>query len=124
MKNTIAILGATAVILGALGAHTLESLLSDNALASYRTAANYHLMHSIALLATLGLKNVKRTQWLFILGILFFSGSIYLLALDDLFGISLSFLGPITPLGGLFFIAGWLSLLSNQVSNGTNVDKS
>lgn len=124
MKNTIALLGASAVILGALGAHALDGVLTESALASYKTGANYHLMHSIALLATLGLNNTKRTQWLFTLGILFFSGSIYLLTLDELMGVSLGFLGPITPIGGLFFIAGWLSLLSNQVSNVTNVDKS
>lgn len=119
-----ALLGASSVIIGALGAHALDGVLTESALASYKTASNYHLMHSIALLATLGLHNARRTQWLFTLGIVFFSGSIYLLTLDELMGVSLSFLGPITPIGGLFFIAGWLSLLSNQVSNGTNVDKS
>lgn len=112
------------MILGALGAHALDGVLTESSLASYKTAATYHLMHSIALLATLGLRNAKHTQWLFTLGIVFFSGSIYLLTLDELMGVSLSFLGPITPIGGLLFIAGWLSLLSNQVSNGTNVDKS
>ncbi len=120
MKNTIAILGALAVALGALGAHALKDVLDASSLSSYKTAVLYHLFHSIALLALTRGKYKRITAQLWLWGIVLFSGSIYLLATDELMEITLSFLGPITPLGGLLLIGGWLSLLG---SNETNVDK-
>jgi uncharacterized membrane protein YgdD (TMEM256/DUF423 family) len=107
-----ALLGALGVILGALGAHGLEGRLSSDQLESWNTAVRYHLLHSVALLA-LALfgaasgRSIQLPGWLFSLGILLFSGSIYLLAMTGQ-----RWLGPVTPVGGLLFIAGWLSLLS------------
>lgn len=120
MKNTIAILGALAVALGALGAHALKDVLDPSSLASYKTAVLYHLFHTIALLALTRGSYKKLTAQLWMGGIALFSGSIYLLATDELLGLSFSFLGPITPIGGVLLIGGWLSLLG---SNETNVDK-
>ncbi len=107
-------IGAAAVVFGALGAHALKEQLDLNSLNSFNTAVRYQMWHVLALLA-LGImaENVKNSIWIFrlwILGIIFFSGSIYLLTLDELMGINLSFLGPITPLGGLALIAGWVAL--------------
>jgi uncharacterized membrane protein YgdD (TMEM256/DUF423 family) len=120
MKKTIAILGALAVALGALGAHALKDVLEATSLASYKTAVLYHLLHSIALLALTRGDYKRITAQLWLWGILLFSGSIYLLATDELLGMTLSFLGPITPVGGVLLIGGWLSLLG---SNETKVDK-
>jgi len=106
-----ALLGALGVILGAFGAHGLQARLSTEQLESWDTAVRYHLLHSVALL-TLALfaaesgRSIQLPGWLFSLGILFFSGSIYLLVLTGQ-----RWLGPVTPLGGLCLIAGWLSLV-------------
>jgi uncharacterized membrane protein YgdD (TMEM256/DUF423 family) len=103
--------GFSAVALGALGAHALRATLTERQmLGSWQTAASYHLAHSIAALALLLLAQQTPTQaallrrisaaWL--IGCLLFSGSIYGLALGGP-----RLLGPITPLGGLAFLAGW-----------------
>lgn len=110
MKRIAAIFGGFAVILGALGAHALEDLLDATAMESFRTATMYQLFHAIALVA---LPNDSKFIWTvrcWVTGILLFSGSIYLLVFDELMDMNLSFIGPITPLGGLFLIAGWVSL--------------
>ena len=105
------LLGAAGVVLGAFGAHGLEQRVGAERLASWSTAVDYHLIHALALLA-LGLfaaatgRPVTPPAALFTAGILLFSGSIYALVLGGP-----SWLGPVTPLGGLCFVAGWLSLL-------------
>jgi uncharacterized membrane protein YgdD (TMEM256/DUF423 family) len=108
----------TAVVLGAFGAHGLKDRIATEQLQSFETGVRYQLFHAIALLF-LGLLSdrlqvpaLRYVSYLFILGILLFSGSIYLLATRDLIGIG-SFknvLGPVTPLGGLSMIAGWCML--------------
>lgn len=108
-----------AVILGAFGAHGLANQLEEKQLTTYQTGVDYQFIHSIALLITgvisqhFNSKRLLSAGWLFILGVFCFSGSLYLLACRDLIGLSASFvkiIGPVTPLGGLFFIGGWLML--------------
>ncbi|KUI66117.1 hypothetical protein VM1G_01380 [Cytospora mali] len=100
-----AIYGAAAVCLGAFGAHGLKNRVSDPAkIASWNTAAQYHLAHSIALLIA---RDNPVAAGLFTAGMTMFSGSIYALILDPA---RFRFLGPVTPLGGLCLIGGWLSL--------------
>jgi len=107
-----ALLGALGVTLGAFGAHGLQTRLSAEELESWNTAVRYHLIHSVALLA-LALfalesgRSIQLPAWLFCLGIVLFSGSIYLLVLTGQ-----RWLGPVTPLGGLCLIVGWLALVS------------
>ena len=107
-----AIYGAVAVIAGAFGAHGLKSMLTPEQLVSWNTAAHYHLMHSVALLA-LGLyaattgRSVTLPATLFAVGVLLFSGSIYGLLLT-----SQRWLGPVTPIGGVLMIAAWLTLIA------------
>lgn len=110
------LLGILAVTLGAFGAHALESRLSLDQLSTYKTGIYYHFYHLIAILGCLGLSEGKKAGiWLhragmfFVLGILFFSGSIYLLACKNLLGLAAwtKVIGPITPIGGVFFILGW-----------------
>lgn len=107
-----AISGCAAVFLGAFGAHGLADKLAADKLAAWNTAAQYQLVHTIAILA-LALygkaadRSVSLPAGLFTVGILLFSGSIYLLVLTDQ-----KWLGPITPVGGLCFAAGWVSLVA------------
>jgi uncharacterized membrane protein YgdD (TMEM256/DUF423 family) len=108
-----AVLGAIAVVLGAFGAHGLRDRVAAESLASWRTAVEYHLLHAIVLLA-LALhadatgRALGASPWLFTAGIALFSGSIYLLVLTPW-----RWLGPVTPIGGLLLIAGWISLLAS-----------
>mgnify|MGYP001238106687 FL=1 len=106
----------TAVTLGALGAHALKDILSDSQLHSFETGVRYQLFHAITLLIlVLNTEkfnhHLKKSLKLMTAGICFFSFSIYLLSIQDAIGISLSFLGPITPIGGLLLICAWLILL-------------
>ena len=110
MKRIAAIFGGLAVILGALGAHALKDLLDPTAMESFKTATMYQLFHAIALIALPSSEKFVWTARCWIAGIFLFSFSIYGLVLDELVGVNLAILGPITPLGGLFIIAGWISL--------------
>ncbi len=111
-----AFMAFTAVILGALGAHALKDSLSADALDSFKTGVRYQAWHALALLF-LGLlahlklvKGASAVAWLFTLGVVLFSLSIYGLSTQSLTHLSLGWLGPVTPLGGLFLIAGWALL--------------
>jgi uncharacterized membrane protein YgdD (TMEM256/DUF423 family) len=112
-----AFFGAIAVIFGAFGAHTLKKILSVQSLDIWQTAVQYHFYHTFALLFLSTFARYKNAlinfaSYCFIGGILLFSGSLYILSLKDYMGWEgASFLGPITPVGGLLFILGWLSLL-------------
>ena len=113
------IFGGLAVALGAFGAHGLEGITKDEKiLHGFQTGVQYQLYHALALLAVAILYErlpgnwIKRTGICFITGIIFFSGSLYLLTFFKLQESSaVKFAGPVTPLGGVFFIAGWLFLL-------------
>ncbi len=102
--------GALAVGFGAFGAHGLERVAEPAALAAYKTGALYHLIHSLALFGVAGLAafDKDRARWpgrLFLVGIILFSGSLYVLGLTGSRALVL-----LTPVGGLCFIAGWLAL--------------
>lgn len=109
------LLGALSIIIGAFGAHALKTKITVEQLQIFETGVKYQIYHVLALLAV-ALLLEKYTIILltyaglaFILGIILFSGSLYLLATKDLLGVgSWNWLGPITPIGGLFFILGWL----------------
>lgn len=108
-----AFLGMTAVIAGAMGAHALKEVLTPEQMESFRTAVRYQMFHAILLLVLgwWGKTNPHRLiAWasgLVLSGVLLFSGSIYLLVLTD----APRWLGPITPIGGILMIAGWICLL-------------
>ena len=111
----------TGVLLGAFGAHALKELLSSNQLASFETGVRYQIFHGIVLLFTgFAFDKIQSTRlisMIFIIGTLLFSISIYLLNLQEIIGTSLSFLGPITPIGGALLIAGWLIFLISLIKN-------
>lgn len=107
--------GLLGVVLGAFGAHGLEGKISDASLDNYKTAVSYQFYHTFAILylatfsrARNGLINFSFLS--FTVGILLFSGSLYLLSTREITQLSISILGPITPIGGLCFILGWISL--------------
>ncbi len=111
MLRAGALLAALAVAAGAFAAHGLATRLDPGALKIFQTAVHYQMIHAIALLFT-GLLARDDTSgrghiagWLFLAGILLFCGSLYALALTGI-----GWLGAITPLGGVAFIAGWLWL--------------
>ncbi|MGX7668421.1 DUF423 domain-containing protein [Flavobacterium pedocola] len=110
-----ALYGGLAVIFGAFGAHALKKRMSEDLLKSFETGVKYQMYHALALLLVSlllpfenGLQNA--VGWCFIFGILLFSFSIYGLCLTAMNGNKWRFLGPITPLGGLLLVAGWLLL--------------
>lgn len=112
------ILGLLTVAFGAFGAHALKEKLSPEQLHTFETAVKYQFYHTLALLL-LSLPGDKlqgdyfqASAWLFIAGVILFSGSLYLLSCRDLLGLSnWKWLGPVTPIGGLAFIAGWFFLI-------------
>jgi uncharacterized membrane protein YgdD (TMEM256/DUF423 family) len=115
------LLGALAVALGALGAHALkgklnEGLITPDQFSGFETGVRYHMYHVFALLLVVLLRHrfpgkaLKYAYIFFVIGIILFSGSLYLLCTRQLTGADwLTVLGPVTPIGGLLLIAGWLS---------------
>ncbi len=107
-----AFLGLTAIILGAFGAHALKKVLSEAQLTSFEVGVRYQMYHALFLLfigvfTFLNEKERLVIFWLTITGVLFFSGSIYLMATNGITHLKTKFLGPITPLGGALLIAAW-----------------
>ncbi|MBS1614995.1 MAG: DUF423 domain-containing protein [Bacteroidetes bacterium] len=106
-----------AVVLGAFGAHALKAQLDPQQLAIYEKGVTYQFYHSLALLAvgilfsSIPVAGLRWASWLFVAGIILFSGSLYLLAILLSKGVSIGPAGIITPIGGLCFISGWLLLL-------------
>lgn len=112
-----------AIILGAFGAHALKEVLTAERLASFETGVKYQMYHGLAflivgLLADRFTFSVKSFFTVALIGIVLFSGSIYLLAMQDVLGIKMSFLGPITPLGGVLLITSWGMLLVKTLRKG------
>lgn len=114
---TGSLLAGLAVILGAFGAHGLKDALSPenmHQLQSYETAVKYQMYHAFAIII-LGIiakvsgenKYLTVASWFFSSGIIFFSGSIYILSTRSITGLDWTWLGPITPIGGFCFIVGW-----------------
>ena len=113
----------TAVALGALGTHALKEVLTESQLHSFETGVRYQLFHALALLvlvlnAEKFNQHLKKSLTLMTVGICLFSFSIYLLSIQETVGISLSFLGPITPIGGLLLISAWLLLFCSIKKQG------
>ncbi len=115
--NLGAFFAVLAVILGAFGAHALKNILPDDQLKIFETGVRYQFYHSFALIITgilyqfIPVKQFKIAALLFLIGILFFSGSLYAMSILTSKGISIGMAGIITPIGGLFFIAGWCYFL-------------
>ncbi len=112
------ILGATAIILGAFGAHALKKVLTADELVTFETGVKYQMYHALFLLflgmtALVDDKVKKKIFQLVVLGVVFFSGSIYFLATKTITGIDFKPVGIITPIGGALLIVAWTALLWN-----------
>lgn len=111
-----AVLGFLAVALGAFGAHALKTRLTPDLLAIWKTANEYHVYHALALLLVGLLARTTKVGMLgasatcFLLGVVVFSGSLYILALTNM-----RWLGAITPIGGLLLLAGWALLATGAL---------
>lgn len=124
--------GAIAVALGAMGAHFLKSkletgLITETNLQTFDTAVKYQMYHSIMifiialLIGQMKDKLIPAAAYCFLVGILLFSGSLYILATAGLMGFeNVRWFGPVTPLGGLFFISGWILLAVAGLRNKNN----
>lgn len=99
------------VLLGAFGAHGLKTRVDPEMLAIFETGVRYHLVHGLAVLAVAWAASrwsntlISMAGWLFVVGILLFSGSLYVLSVTGV-----RWLGAVTPIGGLCFTVGWLML--------------
>ena len=115
------IYGALAVIFGAFGAHGLKKYLDAEQLKSFETGVKYQMYHALMLILIgvifpfVGFSQ-NLMAWFFILGVFFFSFSIYGLVLSSAQGRKMSFLGPVTPLGGLLLVMAWILFTVNVVS--------
>tara|TARA_B100000809_G_C14991482_1_gene478184 strand:- start:206 stop:598 length:393 start_codon:yes stop_codon:yes gene_type:complete len=117
------IIGMIAVLGGAFGAHALKEILSPEHLASFKTGVNYQMIHAVVLMflfltsIKFDSKQFRIASKLIFWGVILFSGSIYILTLKNIIGLEvLKFAGPITPIGGLLIITGWLFIVLGGVS--------
>lgn len=113
-----AIFGALAVAIGAFGAHGLKPRLSAPQLTIFEKGVQYQFYHTLALALVGVLLNwladrrlLRLAGWFFAAGIVLFSGSLYLLACRDLLPFGVGWAGPVTPLGGICFLAGWVVMI-------------
>jgi uncharacterized membrane protein YgdD (TMEM256/DUF423 family) len=116
MKNSItvgALLMSLAVVLGAFGSHGLKNIVSNYSVEIYNKAVYYQVIHSLGILVTAIIlkdeKSLRILRILFLTGIVGFSGSLYMLTFADVLPEVLKkIIGPITPIGGMFFVASWV----------------
>ena len=118
ITSVAALMGITAIILGAFGAHALKKQLSVEQLGSFETGVKYQMYHALFLLF-LGMntflnEKVKKVVFqLVVFGVFFFSGSIYLLTTKAITGVDFKFIGIVTPIGGVLLIMAWSVLFWN-----------
>lgn len=127
MKQLVLFVGAfygmLSVILGAFGAHAFKKILPIEKLTSFETGVKYQMYHAILLLVIGFFFSFQSTveksmAWSVMVGTFLFSVSIYLLSFADHWGVNLKWLGPVTPLGGLFMIIGWFLLMLCVLKKG------
>jgi len=109
---TASILAATSIMLGAFGAHALKELITAERLLTFEVGVRYQMYIALSLLVFAICEDrfqfeIRLVRILMLVGILLFSGSIYLIALSDIWGLNTKILGPLTPIGGLCIILGW-----------------
>jgi uncharacterized membrane protein YgdD (TMEM256/DUF423 family) len=125
----ICLSGLSGVVLGAFGAHGLKPHLSEYQQLIFEKGISYQFYHTLAALMVYVLYEIRQSRLLltaavlFLIGIVFFSGSLYILATADLTGFPKVIAGPVTPVGGLFFIAAWAMLMYASVKNSPVSDK-
>lgn len=121
---TAALLGMTAIVLGAFGAHALKTVLTLEQLNTFETGVKYQMYHALFLMlvglnATISEKTKRAIYFLTVIGVFFFSGSIYLLATNQLTSFDFKVIGIVTPIGGLLLILAWSVFLLSWVNKKT-----
>jgi uncharacterized membrane protein YgdD (TMEM256/DUF423 family) len=118
-----------AVIFGAFGAHLLKAKISETNLATFSTAVQYQFIHGLGILIASILFFLLKSKFIklgiisFAIGISLFSGSLYLLSLREIIDFNINYIiGPLTPIGGIFFIGGWLLLIIGISKHHFNED--
>ena len=118
--STGAIFGMIAIILGAFGAHALKKVLTLDELSTFETGVKYQMYHALFLvfigIASISQKAKKTIFFLVVIGVIFFSGSIYLLATNSLTAFDFKIIGFVTPIGGLLLISAWGVLFMNYIN--------
>lgn len=119
--TTATIFGATAIILGAFGAHALKKIFNQEQLKNFETGVKYQMYHALLLLIIgFNLNHITNYKTLIYytltLGIILFSFSIYILCISSTLNKKIKWLGPVTPIGGILLIAGWFLLFLNSVN--------
>ena len=119
---TASILGLLSIVLGAFGAHGLKQMVSGESLVTFETGVKYQMYHALMLLflginKTLSIQKKRSIFILVILGVFFFSGSIYGLSTNELTSFDFKKIALITPIGGLLLIAAWLVMLTGFIKN-------
>ena len=120
-----AFLGVITIVLGAFGAHALKKVLTESQLSTFEVGVKYQMYHALFLLFIANLNFITHKEktiimYLVVVGVILFSGSIFLLSTSALTKIKTSFLGPLTPVGGLFLIASWVYLFYITIVKNTN----
>ena len=113
--------GATSVMLGAFGAHGLREIATPDIIESFKTGATYQMYAAFLLLAAgmlyaaFPFKGIKVATWSAVAGVLLFSGSLYAMTAARISGDTgmVSSIGPVTPIGGIFFVIAWIALLAS-----------
>jgi uncharacterized membrane protein YgdD (TMEM256/DUF423 family) len=123
---TAALLGIISIVLGAFGAHALKKLIDVSALATFETGVRYQMYHALFLLflatsAKIQEKTKKLILYFVIFGVVFFSGSIYLLATNTMTSFDFKVIGFITPIGGMLLIIAWTVLFFNVLKNKSQI---
>lgn len=114
------IFGVLSVVFGAFGAHLLKKYLTPEQLVSFETGVKYMMYHGLFLIGISNISAVNSSQFIYfatVIGVVFFSGSIFLLTTTSLTQTNFKFLGPVTPIGGLLLILSWLYAIYLVVKN-------
>jgi|688.fasta_scaffold00644_13 uncharacterized membrane protein YgdD (TMEM256/DUF423 family) len=114
------IFGVLSVVFGAFGAHLLKKYLTPEQLVSFETGVKYMMYHGLFLIGISNISAVNSSQFIYfatVVGVVFFSGSIFLLTSTSLTQINFKFLGPVTPIGGLLLILSWLYAIFLVIKN-------
>ncbi|MFI2741332.1 DUF423 domain-containing protein [Zhouia sp. PK063] len=118
MNKTILItgtvLGLLGIMLGAFGAHGLKSIVDASSVATFEVGVRYQMYHAFFMFVLALIPNLKKQKasyWLVLIGVVLFSGSIYLLAVNSITAFDFRVIGFVTPIGGLLMILGWFVLL-------------
>ena len=119
---TIGTMGFVSVLMGAVGSHILSGNISEKYLAIFNTATQFIMYHTLALLGLTAMSRYVSRSYLntiyyfFVIGIILFSGPLYIISLKEITGLSIDFLSKLTPIGGFLLILGWITIILSGIT--------